>query len=106
MPNSKIDIFTSKIEQQYIEIKFKMCRLYLTDYILSEGLLSGKRSIQAEKLFPKGSGLGLGIIKQLTELNRDSFTFYRVNDEIIKDNSYEYGNNIFVIKILKDEFYE
>lgn len=102
---SQINITTKVIDDDYVEIDFNMISLYLNDNIIDRGLISGERDDQAKRLVPKGTGLGLGIIKKLAELNRGSFDFGRINDEKIEYNGYVYGNNSCRLRLLRFEFY-
>ena len=104
--NSSIQIETRIYNDEYIDINFKMCSLYLTDRICKEGFVFGERSSQAETMYPKGTGLGLGIIKKLTQLNRGNFMFQRENDKIVNEKGYDYGQNVFTIRLLRNEFFD
>jgi len=57
------------------------------------------------KPFPVGTGMGLGIIHTLAELNKGSFDYKRISDIEYHHGSYVYSHNSFTIDLLKDEFY-
>lgn len=104
IPKSSINI-TISIENEYVQIKFLMRSLYLTDEILKNGRVNGERSNQAKKMYEKGTGMGLGIIHTLSSLNRGSFDYGRVNNTIFEEAGFEYSDNFFIINLLKEEFY-
>jgi hypothetical protein len=105
MPKTEINIFTTIVSNEFIEIKFQMQSLYLTDEIIKNGRLSGERTDQARKMHEKGTGMGLGIIHALAVLNRGSFDYYRVSDIKYELDGYTYSENCFIVKLLKEEFY-
>lgn len=106
MPNTKISIKSSMKDQDTVEIRFSMRSLYLTDDIIKNGRINGVRSDQARKIHEKGTGMGLGIIDALCNLNRGSFSYSRTSDSKIESQGYTYSDNCFYVRLLKDEFYE
>ncbi|MGZ4081666.1 MAG: hypothetical protein ACXVOH_09365 [Bacteroidia bacterium] len=104
MPKTNITI-SSRIEGEYVKISFQMRSLFLTDEIIRNGRVNGVRSDQAQKIYPKGTGIGLGIIYTLCELNRGNFDFNRVSDKEYFHDGYVYSDNIFTVFLLKEEFY-
>jgi len=104
MQNTTLDISTSS-NSEFVYIKMKMRSLYLTDEIIKNGRINGTRTEQAKKKYEKGTGLGLGIISHLAELNKGSFTYNRVSDIKYNNGVYEYSDNIFELKFLKNEYY-
>jgi signal transduction histidine kinase len=103
--NTEINIITDVYSNEYVEIKFLMRSLYLTDDILANGRLNGVRSEQAVKMHDKGTGMGLGIIQTLCALNKGSFDYSRVLDTKYNTDNYIYSDNCFLIRLLKEEFY-
>jgi hypothetical protein len=104
MQNTTLEIYTSS-NTDYVFIKMKMRSLYLTDEIIKNGRINGTRTEQAKKKHEKGTGLGLGIISHLAELNKGSFTYNRISDVKYNDNIYDYSDNMFDLKFLKNEYY-
>lgn len=105
MPKSNITISTSIVTGEFVEIKFIMKSLLLTDEILKDGRVNGERSEQAKKMHEKGTGMGLGIIHTLSVLNRGSFDYNRISNTNYEHDGYTYSDNCFTVKLLKDEFY-
>jgi hypothetical protein len=105
MPKTNITISSSIIMGNIVEIKFQMRSLYLTDDIIKDGRVNGERSEQAKKMYEKGTGMGLGIIHTLSNLNRGGFDFSRVSDTKYNEAGFIYSDNCFSVKLLKDEFY-
>jgi two-component sensor histidine kinase len=104
MPNTPIKII-STISQHFVKVEFQMKSLYLTDDILKHGRVNGQRTEQAKKMYEKGTGMGLGIINTLAELNKGSFDYKRISDIEYHHGGYVYSHNSFAIDLLKDEFY-
>lgn len=104
MPKTNI-IISSSLINNIVEIKFVMKSLYLTDDILKNGRVNGIRSEQAKKMYHKGTGMGLGIINTLSNLNKGCFNFYRISDTKYELDGYIYSENCFTIQLLKEEFY-
>lgn len=105
MPNTDIEIRASIISDEYVEIKFSMLSLFLTEDILKNGRVNGVRSEQAKKMYEKGTGMGLGIVHALSVLNNGSFDYCRCADKKIEYEGYTYSDNCFTLTLLKDEFY-
>jgi len=105
MPKTNITISSSVISGNFVEIKFLMRSLYLTDDIIRNGRLSGERSEQARKMYEKGTGMGLGIIHALSVLNKGGFNYCRVSEMKYDKDGYTYSDNSFTLTLLKDEFY-
>jgi signal transduction histidine kinase len=106
MSKTRLEIAISE-ESDFVKVDMTMRSLYLTDEIIREGLLNGTRTEQAKRKFKKGTGLGLGIIAKLAELNKGEFCYDRVNHKEYRDKEgFIYSDNIFTIRFLKNEFYE
>jgi hypothetical protein len=105
MPKTDINI-SSIVANDFVEIKFQMRSLYLTDEIIKNGRVNGERCEQAKRMYEKGTGMGLGIIHALAVLNRGSFDYYRASDQKFELDGFVYSDNCFKIQLLKDEFYE
>jgi hypothetical protein len=105
MPHADIKIKTESLSSSYVQVSFEMRSLYLTDDIIRNGRINGLRTEQAKKLHPKGTGMGLGIIDALCKLNHGEFRYCRASDREHQYNGYAYSDNLFSIKLLKEEFY-
>jgi hypothetical protein len=105
MPRTNLTISVIIVKNEFIEIKFQMRSLYLTDDILENGRVNGVRSDDAKKMYDKGTGMGLGIVHTLALLNRGRFDFYRVSDIEYDYEGYKFSDNIFSLHFLKEEFY-
>ena len=105
MPRTNISITTSLIRNEFVEIKFQMRSLYLTDEILKNGKVNGERGEQARKMYEKGTGMGLGIIYTLSKLNRGNFDFKRISDTEYEQDGFKFSDNCFTLILLKEEFY-
>ncbi len=97
-----IEAFTSA---DVIEVRLTMDSLYLTDDILAKALIGGHRGDQAKRKHPKGTGLGLGIVKALVELNKGTFAISRLRDEVIKEDGFDYSHNRITLRLLRREFF-
>lgn len=105
MPRTNIIISSSVVRYEFVEIKFQMRSLYLTDEILKNGRVNGERTEQAKKMYEKGTGMGLGIIHTLSVLNRGNFDYSRISNSKFEHEGFTYSDNCFTIQLLKDEFY-
>lgn len=104
MESTSLDISTRSNAENVI-IKMKMRSLYLTDEIIKNGRINGTRTDQAKAKHEKGTGLGFGIVSHLAELNKGSFSCNRISDNSYSDGTFDYSDNIFELKFLKNEFY-
>jgi hypothetical protein len=105
LPNTDVNINTRVVSDEYVEIKFTMRSLYLTDEIIKEGCLNGIRCEQAKRIHEKGTGVGLGIVHALSVLNKGCFVYNRISDTKYEIDNYIYSDNYFVVTLLKEEFY-
>lgn len=85
-----------------ISVLFEMESLYIKpgerEKIFLEGY-SGENAIQWEKA---GKGIGMNRIKRLVEINNGSFCV-NCSDHITKWNNIEYSENIFIIRLPKEQ---
>lgn len=105
MPRTNIMISSSIISNDFVQLKFSMRSIYLTDDIIKNGRVNGERSEQARRIYEKGTGMGLGIIHALAVLNKGGFDYNRVLDTKYEMDGYTYSDNCFTLTFLKDEFY-
>lgn len=99
LSNSEILITYNIIDSDYIDIIITMNSLFISDNDMIKLYTPGERGEYVDKCDSKGSGLGMGIIKKMIELNNGLFSFRRVVDRPYYINDIPYSTNEFIVKL-------
>lgn len=98
-PNSEINIIYNTKDKKYVDIIIQMDSLFISDKDIQKIYENGERGEFVDKCDSKGSGLGMGIIKKMVELNHGYYSFRRVSNKPYYINDIPFSNNEFIVKL-------